>query len=156
MSDPAPVSTPLAPSDAAEAALPSDRIFLADYLAEIEIGAYREEHGVTQRLRFDIVLEVARTTAHMDDRVGRVINYDLLVEAIEELAAGPRITLLETFAERLAQKLLVDPRARRARIRIEKLDRLPNGARLGCEITRVRSPEANERVWALAAEIIPE
>ena len=56
-------------------------------------------------------------------------------------------------AERLAQAILIDPRARRAHIRIEKLDRLPNGARLGVEISRVRTPETNEKVWALAPEV---
>ncbi|MEL6219256.1 MAG: dihydroneopterin aldolase [Pseudomonadota bacterium] len=134
-------------------AMPADRVFLRDYVAEVEIGAYAEERGVTQQLRFNVVLEVVRNTAHLDDRVGRVINYDLLVSSIHDLADGPRITLVETFAERLAQALLVDPRARRATIRIEKIDRLPGGASLGCEITRARSAEANERVWALASEI---
>jgi dihydroneopterin aldolase len=132
---------------------PADRIFLLDYTRDIEIGAYAEEVGVRQRLRFDIVLEVARGTAHLDDRVGRVINYDELVEAVETIAKGPRIQLLETYAERLAEAILVDPRARRVHVRIEKLDRLKNGARLGVEITRTRAPESNEKVWALAPEI---
>lgn len=132
---------------------PADRIFLRGYVREIEIGAYSAEFGVTQRVRFDIVLEVTRNTAHIDDQVGRVINYDDLIEAIEILAKGPRITLLETFAERLAQLCLIDPRARRVHIRIEKLDRLPGGATLGCEITRRRTPESNEKVWSLAPEL---
>jgi dihydroneopterin aldolase len=131
----------------------ADRIFLLDYVRAVEIGAYAEEVGVTQRLRFDIVLEVTRNTAHIDDHVGRVINYDDLVQAIEDLANGPRITLLETFAERLAAAILIDPRARRAHIRIEKMDRLENGARLGVEITRLRTPETNEKIWALAPEL---
>lgn len=144
------------PGEAAEEAAPADRVFLRDYVVAVEIGAYPEERGTTQRLRFNVSLEVARGAAHLDDRVGRVINYDLLVASIDAIAAGPRITLVETFAERLAQLLLVDPRARRVAIRIEKLDRLPGGATLGCEITRARSPEANERVWALAPEPRPE
>jgi dihydroneopterin aldolase len=135
-----------------EAEMPADRIFLTHYVRDIEIGAYDEEHGVTQRVRFDIVLEVARNTAHLDDSVGRVINYDALVDSIEALIAGPRINLLETFAERLAQRLLTDPRGRRVTIRLEKLDRLPGGGTLGCEITRMRLPAADERVWPLAPE----
>lgn len=131
----------------------ADRIFLRGYVREIEIGAYAEEVGIRQRVRFDVVLEVTRNTAHIDDKVGRVINYDDLAEHIESLIAGPRITLVETFAERLAQLCLVDPRARRVHIRIEKLDRLPDGATLGCEITRRRTPESNEKVWSLAAEL---
>jgi len=131
----------------------ADRIFLRGYTREIEIGVYTEEVGVTQRVRFDIVLEVTRNTAHIDDRVGRVINYDDLIEAIEGLISGPRMNLLETFAERLAQECLIDPRARRVHVRIEKLDRLPGGATLGCEISRHRTPESDEKVWALATEL---
>lgn len=137
----------------ADAEAPADRVFLRNHTREIEIGAYAEEVGVTQRVRFDIVLEVTRNMAHLDDKVGRVINYDELIEAIDEVAAGPRINLLETFAERLAALCLVDPRARRVHIRIEKLDRLPGGATLGCEITRDRTAASNEKVWSLAAEL---
>jgi len=137
----------------AETGPQADRIFLRGYTREIEIGAYAQEVGVTQRVRFDIVLEVTRNTAHIDDQVGRVINYDDLIEAIEGLISGPRISLLETFAERLAQLCLIDPRARRVHIRIEKLDRLPGGATLGCEISRHRTPESNEKVWSLATEL---
>lgn len=130
-----------------------DRIFLEGYVRALEIGAYSAERGVEQRLLFDVTLEVARPGGPVDDRVERVINYDTIVEAIEELANGPRITLVETLAERLAEALLTDPRARRVHLRIAKLDRLPHGARLGVEMTRARHPEANERVWSLAGEI---
>lgn len=138
---------------AAAETLPADRIFLRNYVAEIEIGAYPEERDTLQRLRFDIVLEVTRNTAHLDDRVGRVINYDDLIESIHKVAADGRVNLLETFAERLAQLCLIDPRARRVHLRLEKLDRLPGGATLGCEITRARTPESNEKVWSLASEV---
>jgi len=120
-----------------------DRIFLAGYLREIEIGAYDEEHGIRQRLRFDVALEVATNPAPLADRINGVINYDELVGAIEAVAAGERLNLIETFAEHVAQRLLAHPKARRVRIRIEKLDRLADGARLGCEITRVRADGAD-------------
>lgn len=142
--------SPLGRIDAehAPAELPADRIFLSNYVREMEVGAYAEEHDVTQRVRFDVVLEVTRNTAHIDDKAARVVSYDDLVNAIETLIAGERMNLLETLAERLAQMCLIDPRARRVHLRIEKLDRL-NGAGLGVEIVRVREPESNEKVWAL-------
>lgn len=138
-------SDPPARSDTGQ---PPDRVFLSNYVRSFEIGAYREERGRDQRLRFDVVLEVTRNTAHIDDRPARVVNYGEIVEAIEELIAGPRINLLETFAERLAIACLTDPRALRVHVRIEKLDRLPGDAGLGVEIVRRRTPELNERVWA--------
>lgn len=129
-----------------------DRLFLSDYTRAFEIGAYQEEVGVSQRLRFNVWLEVDPVQSPHDDHLRRVINYDTLVDAIEALVAGERLALLETFAERLAETLLADPRARRVGIRLEKLDRLPNGATLGCEIVRVRqpqTPQTGETVRAL-------
>ena len=111
-----------------------DRIFLADYVTEMEIGAYADEYDVTQRLRFNVTLDVRRFRAEYGDEVEAVVSYDLIIEAIETLKAGPRIKLVETFAERLAEILLAEPRVARALIRIEKLDRV-SGA-LGVEIER--------------------
>ena len=131
---------------------PPDRVFLSNYVRSFEIGAYPEERGRDQRLRFDVVLEVTRNTAHIDDRPARVVDYGEIVEAIETLIVGPRINLLETFAERLALACLTDPRALRVLVRIEKLDRLPDDAGLGVEIVRRRTPELNERVWSRGAD----
>lgn len=151
MNDKNPLLPRLEASTSSEQVIPADRIFLSNYERAFEVGAYAEERGVTQRVRFDIALEVTRNTAHIDDQVPRVVSYDDLVQAIEDLIAGPRINLLETFAERLAERCLVDPRARRVHIRIEKLDRL-DGAGLGVEITRIRTAEADEKVRPISSE----
>lgn len=113
-----------------------DRIFLADYVTDVEIGAFSEEYGVTQRLRFNVSLDVRRFHASYGDEVEAVVSYDLIIEAIDALKAGPRMKLVETFAERLAEILLEEPRVARALIRIEKLDRVAGA--LGVEIERHR------------------
>jgi dihydroneopterin aldolase len=133
--------------------LPLDRIFVSNYIREMEIGAYPEERGLTQRVRFDITLDVVRGTADVADQYTRVVNYEDLVEAIEEVARGPRVNLIETLAEQVAELCLVDPRARRVHLRIEKLDRLPGGAGLGVEIVRERGPSAAELAWRQGPEI---
>lgn len=138
-------------SDATE--LPPDRIFVSNYVREMEIGAYVDERGTKQRVRFDITLEVAPHAGPVGDQYVRVVNYEDLVEAVETLATGPRVNLVETFAERLAELCLVDPRARRVHIRIEKLDRLPGGAGLGIEIVRERGAASRERAWRQGDEI---
>ena len=49
------------PEDRAEAtagADPRDRISLRDHVVEVEIGAFQAERGVTQRVRFNVVVEV--------------------------------------------------------------------------------------------------
>lgn len=121
-----------------DSVLPSDRIFVTNHMREIEIGAYAEEHGVTQRVRFDITLEIGPGPLPAEDDYMRVVNYEDLVAAIDRVTDGPRINLLETFAERLAEIILADPCARRVHIRIEKPDRLPGGGTYGIEIVRQR------------------
>lgn len=117
----------------ATSGLCQDRIFLSNYVRELDIGCYAEEHGVLQRVRFDITLDVEQS--HKYDAQTSVISYDTLFNAIDQIIEGPRLNLLETFAEQLAIACLDDQRAKRVHIRIEKLDRL-GGAGLGVEITR--------------------
>lgn len=115
---------------------PRDRIFLSNHIRSFEIGAYPDEFGVTQRVRFDIMLDVRRFEITDDDEVDSIVSYDLIVEAIDTMIEGPRIKLVETLAERLAVLILEEKRVIAAHIRIEKLD-LVVGA-LGVEITRTQ------------------
>lgn len=114
---------------------PLDRISLRDHVREVEIGAFQQERGRTQRLRFDIVVEVLRE-GPVDDDVDRILSYDRLTEAIDAELASERVNLLETLAERIADRILLEPQAARAFLRIEKLDRGPGA--LGVEIVRLK------------------
>lgn len=117
-----------------------DRIFLRNLIREVEIGVYPEEYGVTQRLRFSIEVEIRRHQVQLEDDFGAVVNYENLARNIDKIAAGPRVKLLETFAERLAVACLEDPRCQRIHLMIEKLDLLPGEAVFGVQISRERSP----------------
>lgn len=116
-----------------------DRISLRDYVLEIEIGAFQAERGHTQRVRFDVVVEVETDAGALGDDVDQVVSYDLIVEAIEVELAAERLNLLETLAERVADRILLHPRTSRVFLRIEKLDRGPFA--LGVEIERSRTGE---------------
>ncbi|MCB1388843.1 MAG: dihydroneopterin aldolase [Rhodobacteraceae bacterium] len=128
------------PEERAEATAtgdPRDRIALRDYLVEAEIGAFQTERGHAQRLMFNVVVEVQPPQGPVDDDVDRIMSYDTITQAIgDELAAG-RLNLLETLAERIAERILGHARAMRAFVRIEKLDRGP--FKLGVEIVRTRA-----------------
>ena len=135
---------PHARASATHVGPPLDRISVRDYTRSVEIGAFRSEHGVDQRIRFNVVLEVSHHTAAEDDDVDKVISYDSITEAIEVELAAERVNLLETLAERVAARCLADRRAVRAFVRIEKLDRIPGA--LGVEIVRSRVPTATPRL----------
>lgn len=119
-----------------------DRISLRDYTLDVEIGAFQVERGTRQRVRFNVVVEVRMAAETLGDDVDRVLSYDTITEAIHASLAEERLNLLETLAERVADRILSDPKAARAFVRIEKLDRGPFA--LGVEI--VRTPEDAQRV----------
>lgn len=125
------------PSERSEATSPRgplDRISLRDHTVEVEIGAFQAERGTTQRICFNIVVEVRPLTADIDDDVDRILSYDRVTEAIAFELAAERLNLLETLAERVAERILLEPQAVRVFVRIEKLDRGPGA--LGVEIVR--------------------
>ncbi|WP_112309681.1 dihydroneopterin aldolase [Pseudogemmobacter bohemicus] len=124
-------------AEASASADPRDRISLRDHIVEADIGAFQKERGHKQRLRFNIVIEVRPTPQPLEDDVDRILSYDRITESIATELATERLNLLETLAEHLAERLLAEPQAMRAFIRIEKLDVGPYA--LGVEIVRSRA-----------------
>lgn len=113
---------------------PLDRIAVRDHVVEVEIGAFQTERGTKQRVCFNVVVEVRPAADRIDDDVDRILSYDKVTEAIAAELAAERLNLLETLAERIAERILVEPQAVRCFVRIEKLDRGPGA--LGVEIVR--------------------
>lgn len=124
---------------------PLDRISVRDHVVAVEIGAFQAERGTTQRVQFNIVVELRRAMGPVGDDVDRILSYDRVTEAIAHELGAERLNLLETLAERVAERILHEPQAERVFVRIEKLDRGPGA--LGVEIVRSR---------ATAPEIITE
>ncbi|MGY3436377.1 MULTISPECIES: dihydroneopterin aldolase [unclassified Marinovum] len=121
---------------ATEGVAPRDRISLRDHTVDVEIGAFQSERGLTQRVCFNVVVEVAHAGDHVDDDVDRILSYDRVTEAIAYELSAERLNLLETLADRVAERILLEPQAMRVFVRIEKLDRGPGA--LGVEIVRSR------------------
>jgi dihydroneopterin aldolase len=124
-------------AEASASADPRDRISLRDHVVEADIGAFQKERGHKQRLRFNVVVEVRPAPQPLDDDVDRILSYDRITEAIAAELAAERLNLLETLAERVAERILAEPQSMRAFIRIEKLDVGPYA--LGVEIVRSRA-----------------
>ena len=136
-------------SKASEAETVHDRISLRDHIVDVEIGAFQSERGNKQRVCFNIVVEVKPFQNKLEDDVDRILSYDKVTEAITTELSVERLNLLETLADRIADRILSEPQAIRVFVRIEKLDRGPGA--LGVEI--VRSNEMKQ-VRSMALEDI--
>lgn len=118
-----------------------DRISLRDHIVNVEIGAFQAERGVTQRISFNVVVEVRPSTGAETDDVDDILSYDRLAWAITTELEAERLNLLETLAERVALRILAEPQAVRVFVRIEKLDK--DAGKLGVEIMRSLNDVSN-------------
>ena len=132
---------------------PHDRISVRDHVVEVDIGAFQAERGQKQRVRFNVVVEVIPFIGTLDDDVDRILSYDRVTEAISHELEAERLNLLETLAERIAERILLEPQALRAFVRVEKLDRGPGA--LGVEIVRSRRDVADQ-LGEIAEEMAQE
>ena len=122
---------------------PLDRISIRDYIKEVEIGAFQVERDLTQRVKFNVVVEVAPSSSSSSDDVDDILSYDMIIEAIDDQLNFERLNLLETLAERVSDQILSHNQALRVFTRIEKLDRIPGS--LGVEIVRDRKNSIEEK-----------
>ena len=127
-----------------------DRISLRDHILEAEIGAFQSERGMKQRICFNVVVEVKPVHKVIDDDVDKILSYDKVTEAISYEVYAERVNLLETLAERIADRILIEPQACRAFVRIEKLDRGPGA--LGVEIVRTEKDHNSAILSAIGSD----
>lgn len=113
-----------------------DRIFVRGLVVPVAIGVYDEEQGITQKVRFTIEAAVASGVNAKEDMIAEVPSYDDLVGSVRAEIAEGHINLVETLAERIAQRCLADKRIAAVLVRVEKLERGPDS--VGVEIVRPR------------------
>lgn len=116
-----------------------DCIFLSGWVIDCNIGVYAEEKGVTQKVRISIDAylsdHVRASVDTMDEENDAVPSYTDIIDSVNEVTGSGHIELLETLAERVAERCLRDPRLSALRIKLEKLER---GPVRGIEIFRAR------------------
>lgn len=127
--------TPLKIADAARAIR---HVFVRDLMLDAHIGVYQHEHGRTQPIRVNVDLTV-NEAAH-GDLISNVVSYEIVVNRIRDIVNEGHLKLVETLAERIAAACLEDERVAVARVRVEKLDVIPEASSVGVEIERVRPP----------------
>jgi dihydroneopterin aldolase len=120
----------------ADAAKGTRHLLVRDLVLAARIGVHAREHRAPQRVRLNLDLEVAGSGPPLGDDLAQVVDYEALIERVRRLVASRHVKLVETLAEQVAALCLDDPRVRSARVRVEKLDVIPDAAAVGVEIER--------------------
>ena len=110
-------------------------VFIRDLVLMCSIGVHRHERADRQRIRVNIELAV-RDDRDLDDDLANVVCYEKITVGVRRLLADRHVKLVETVAEEIAGMCLGDSRVSSVRVRVEKLDILPDAASVGVEIER--------------------
>ena len=113
------------------------KVFVRDLILPCRIGVYSHEKHGEQRVRINLELTCAEHPA-INDEHHNVVCYAEVVEDIRRLIREGHINLVETLAERIAEHCLEDHRILSAKVRVEKLDVMPEASAVGVEIERQR------------------
>lgn len=113
------------------------RVFVRDLVLPCRIGVYSHEKDGAQRVRINLELTCVEHPA-INDEHHNVVCYAEIVAGIRALLSAGHINLVETLAERIAAMCLNDHRILVAKVRVEKLDVMPEASAVGIEIERHR------------------
>lgn len=94
------------------------QLFLEDVRLPAKVGVYAREKKGPQVLRFDVTVDVTRTSRA--DRLREVLSYEDVMNLLRDVCAGPRVDLLETLADRIFERLFAQARVKGATVRIAK------------------------------------
>ncbi|MEH6630101.1 MAG: dihydroneopterin aldolase [Halopseudomonas aestusnigri] len=121
----------------ADSLLTKQKLVVRDLSLSCHIGLTDEERIRPQRLKLNLELTLNPIPV-LKDEIDETINYGVLVKKVRNVCVETKVKLLETLANDISETCFFDDRIKVVHMRIEKLDRYPDVAGVGIEITRTR------------------
>ena len=113
-------------------------LFLEDVVRDVDIGVHDFEIGNPQKVRFDIYVMLSDILNPNNDDLNEVLNYEYLIDSLDDVLSIDRFSLLETLANRLLEEISAPTSVKAASVVITKLDILDGDGRLGCSMTKIK------------------
>lgn len=130
--------TPDSRPDLANAMRGLRHVFVNRLAVEASIGIHPHERENKQTIWLTIDAGVLEDSA-TPEAIGDVVCYEDMCKTATALASDGHIDLVETLAERIADRLMEDPRLVQIRVQIEKPQAIDQAASVGIAISRLRS-----------------
>ncbi len=98
----------------------TDIVSIRDLSVEAVIGVYDWERETEQSLTFavDMAADVAQAAA--SDNIGDALDYSAVAKTVREVVTAGRFQLIETAAERVAQRLVAEHHLSWIRVEVVK------------------------------------
>lgn len=116
-----------------------DTIFIDNLIVEGIQGLGAKEKRISQKFRVDAEIKI-NSGAHLIDKIESTFDYKIARDIIFEVFKNESFNLLETLAERIAQRILEKPRSESIKITIRKIEIWNNGVP-GITIIRQKVPK---------------
>jgi len=113
------------------------QVFIKGLILPALIGVHRHEKDGRQRVRINLDMDVVEANGLTQDRLAEVVCYEDVVVSIRKIVATGHINLVETLAELIADRCLEDPRVKKVKVRVEKIDVFADATSVGVEIERL-------------------
>ncbi len=113
-----------------------DLIFIEGFTGQTVIGIHESELDRPQPLVIDVHAGVPHARACDTDRIGDTIDYGVVAERLRRLLVEHRHTLLESFAENIAEIVIHEFGARWVRVKVVKPRKFDDVAAVGVQIER--------------------
>ncbi len=114
-----------------------DTVFIEGLEVDTVIGAYDWERQIRQCLRLDLYLGWDNRLPAVDDDLSKALDYASVSQRVQAFASESQFILVETFAERLAERLMAEFQIPWLRIKLTKPGAVPAAhGGVGVEIER--------------------
>ena len=137
MNQQSPDSRPDFSTDFSSATRGLRHVFVNRLAVEASIGIHPHEKENKQTIWLTIDAGVLEESA-TPEAIGDVVCYEDMCNIATSLASDGHIDLVETLAERIADRLMEDPRLMQIRVQIEKPQAIEAAASVGIAISRLR------------------
>lgn len=124
------------PQGTADSPVAMDLIFIEGLIGQTVIGIHDSELHRPQPVRVDLQAGLPRSRACDTDTIGDTIDYGVVRERLNRLFAEHDIKLLEAFAERIAEILVLEFGAHWVQVRVAKPRKFEDVESVGVMIER--------------------
>ena len=111
------------------------KILIKNLTINAIFGYYPKEKVKSQRLKFNIKLELTNKIEFDDTDLRSIVDYDNIIKTINNIL-DKKINFLETLGELVAEEILKNKKIDAIELQIEKLDILKKDASVGFEISK--------------------
>tara|TARA_Y100000590_G_scaffold39097_1_gene41885 strand:- start:133 stop:561 length:429 start_codon:yes stop_codon:yes gene_type:complete len=113
-------------------------VLINDLIIQEIIGIHEHEKIKKQKIKFNIVLDVNQDTVPSENDINSIVNYEKIINELENLAKKKKYNFLESLAEDSFKEIFKDKRINSVKIRIEKPDAIKNANSVGVEVFKTR------------------